>query len=348
MKSSQGSQKQPLSICITTAGFLLDSYFLYEWVKTCKEILRGSKEDDTQFSLLYSLDEGDDWSDESKWSKSNPALYDIVSIDYLRDECRNAKNQPSLEYGFRTKLMNQFCQSNNTWLSNDIIRDSMVEISMSDFSLKEYVWAGIDLSSTMDLTCFSLMWKPNPKREFYPEKYIFKTWCYVSEYGLSTSVNKSLYKYWIDKGYLKLIKGNVIDYDVIMNDILEQKEYVRYDTLGYDKFNASQFVINCGKKGLPMQPFSQTLGAFNQPTKEFERLILSDKVIIDYNPLVLWAFNNVTLAVDRKTDNVKPDKPTAEAKIDPVITIIESLGTYLYTQGILGTGDSEVYSGRNK
>ncbi len=348
LKSSQGAQSQPLSICITTAGFLLDSYFLYEWVKTCKDILRGDKEDETQFSLLYSLDAGDDWADESKWIKSNPALYDIVSIDYLRDECKNAKNQASLEYGFRTKLMNQFCQSNNTWISSDIIRNNMVSIPMSSFDGKEYTWAGVDLSSTKDLTCFTIMWKPSKKRSFYDDKYIFKTWIYVSAYGVETSPNKSLYKYWIENGYLKQIEGNVIDYDIIMNDILEQKAFVRYDIIGYDKFNASQFVINCEKKGLPMQPFSQTLGSFNLPTKEFERLILSDKVIIDYNPLVLWAFNNVALAIDTKTDNIKPDKPTKEAKIDPVITIVEALGTYLYSQGLIGTGDTEIYTGINK
>ena len=337
-----------MSICITTAGFLLDGYFLYEWVKTCKEILRGKKTDETQFSLLYALDDADSWDDESKWIKANPALHTIVSIDYLRDEVQSAKNQPSLEYGVKTKLMNMFCQSNNTWLSNEIIKSSMDSIEMSSFTNKEYVWAGIDLSSTMDLTCFTLMWKPNPSRKIYADKYIFKTWCYVSEYGMNNSPNRSLYKHWIDNGWLRLIEGNVIDYDIIMNDILDQKQYVRYDTLGYDKFNASQFVINCDKKGLPMQPFSQTLGAFNQPTKEFERILLSGQVIIDYNPLVLWAFNNVSLAIDTKTENIKPDKPTKEAKIDPVITIIESLGTYLYSQGIIGSGDTEIYTGPSK
>lgn len=293
--------------------------------------------------MLYSLDEKDDWTDESTWIKANPALYDIVSVDYLREQVQAAKNQPSLEYGVKTKHFNIFCQSNNTWLSNEIIKDSMVELDVTKFKQKEYVWAGIDLSSTKDLTCFSIMWKPNPKREYYPDKYIFKTWCYVSQLGLEQSVNKHLYRHWIDKGYLRLIKGNVIDYDIIMNDILDQKEYVRYDTLGYDKYNATQFVINCEKKGLNMAPFSQLTGSFNKPTKDFERLMLSKQVILDYNPLVLWAFNNVVLMIDR-VENIKPDKPTMEAKIDPVITIVESLGTYIYSQGALG-GDSEIYTG---
>jgi hypothetical protein len=61
-------------------------------------------------------------------------------------------------------------------------------------------------------------------------------------------------------------------------------------------------------------------------------------------PHVTWAFNNVVLRIDRM-ENVKPDKPTKEAKIDPVITIVQALGTYLYTTGKY-LSDSEIYSGQ--
>ena len=38
----------------------------------CTEVLKGLKEDDTLFALIYALDEGDDWKDERVWPKSNP------------------------------------------------------------------------------------------------------------------------------------------------------------------------------------------------------------------------------------------------------------------------------------
>lgn len=348
LRESQGFQTQPLSIIITTAGFRLDGYPLYEMRKLCVEILNGTKEDDAQFSALYELDEGDDYRDESVWIKANPSLGITNTYEALREYVVEAKNQPSTEYSVKTKNFNVFTQSNMTWIYADIIRSCMKPIDFSSLDRKEYVWAGIDLSSTMDLTCFTIMLKPNSERTIYPDKYIFKTWAYVSEYGMEKSVNKTLYQKWIEDGHLNLIEGNVIDYDRIMNDILEQKKFIRYDLLGYDKFNASQFVINCTNKGLQMQPFSQTLGAFNLPTKEFERLILSGQVVMDYNPLVIWAFNNVVLDIDDRTDNIKPGKPTKEAKIDPVITIIESLGTYLYSQGIIGSGDTEIYTGKKQ
>ena len=75
MKTSQGAQQQPLAIVITTAGFLLATYPLYEMRKMCIDILEGKKKDDTQFTALYEQDEDDDWmNDESCWIKSNPSL----------------------------------------------------------------------------------------------------------------------------------------------------------------------------------------------------------------------------------------------------------------------------------
>ena len=119
--SGQGFQTQPLGIAITSANFLLDSYPCFEWVKICKDILRGIKEDDTTFSALYSLDDGDDWTDESVWKKANPSLDETVTKSYLQEQVITAKNNPMQEFNVKTKNMNVFCQSNATWLQNTII-----------------------------------------------------------------------------------------------------------------------------------------------------------------------------------------------------------------------------------
>ena len=69
------------------------------------------------------------------------------------------------------------------------------------------------------------------------------------------------------------------------------------------------------------------------------------KVIIEYNPIIPWAFNNVVIIHPKATDNIKPGKLLDENKIDPVITIVQSLGTYLYTTGQLN-GDTEINTGK--
>jgi phage terminase large subunit-like protein len=77
-----------------------------------------------------------------------------------------------------------------------------------------------------------------------------------------------------------------------------------------------------------MEPFSQSLGNFNKPTKEMERLILSGKVRIDNNEINRHCFRNVVLALDRN-GNTKPSKQFVEKKIDGVIAMLEALGAWL-------------------
>ena len=348
LKSGQGFQTSPLAIVITSGGHNLDGFPLFEMRKACVRILEGGFEDESQFSALYELDEDDDWEDTSTWSKANPCLGHTLTMKSMLDDFRSAKNIAGQEPEFKSKHLNIFCLDESRWLEPEFIRDNMVKVDMSKFNKKEYVWAGVDLSTTIDLACFTLMWKPSKDRTYYGDKYIFKTWTYVTEYALSKSPNRDLYKQWIKDGYLTMIPGNAIDYDKIMYDMIALKDYVRFDVVGYDPFNATQFIINLEKKGFVTQAFSQKLGTFNAPTKEFERQLYTDNIIIDYSPLTLWAFNNAIIVHQKGTDNIKPDKTHEENKIDPVITIVESIGTYLYSQGLIGRGDTEIYTGNNK
>jgi phage terminase large subunit-like protein len=100
--------------------------------------------------------------------------------------------------------------------------------------------------------------------------------------------------------------------------------------VGYDSYNATQYVIKAEEEGLPMVAYSQTLSSFNKPTKFFEMLVRSEKCIIEANPAVEWCLANVELMFDHY-ENCKPTKANGEKnnKIDPVISMLEALGCYL-------------------
>ena len=121
MKSSQGMRRQPLGIIITTAGFLLSGYPCYDMRKTCMEVLRGLKHDDTQFTAIFELDEGDNWKDEKNWIKCAPSLGQTVYKTYLKEQVQAATNNVSLEVGVKTKNFNMFCQSADVWITDDYI-----------------------------------------------------------------------------------------------------------------------------------------------------------------------------------------------------------------------------------
>lgn len=328
--SSMGMRTQPLMLIITTGGFLVgETYPCYSMYVTCKQILKGIKKDDTMFALLYELDEGDDWKDESVWIKCSPSLGQTVRYDYMREQVQDAINNPSLEVGVKTKNFNMWCQSANIWISHDSIQNCMEEVNVDDY-LNETAFGGCDLSVVSDLTAHAICIPPNPDRKIHPDKFIFKSWGYIPEYALEKSPNKEYYKEWIRNGSAFKTSGNVVDYNAILKDQLEISNKLYMIDYGYDAYNATQWALNAQEQGLPIVTYSQTLASFNKPTKFLEMLVLSGKCIIDSNIMTDWCFANCELMVDHM-ENYKPTKANGDPnnKIDPVIAMLEALGCYL-------------------
>ena len=151
-------------------------------------------------------------------------------------------------------------------------------------------------------------------------KFHFKTIYYIPSDALRTKQNREKYAYWQKVGDLRVIDGNVTDYGVICPIIL----------ISYDAYNSTQFIIDCTNEGFNCLPFSQALGSFNRPMKEFERMMYKGDIVIDQNEATRYCFQNVEIKTDFH-GNCKPfKKDMADArKIDGVIAMLMALGGYL-------------------
>lgn len=201
------------------------------------------------------------------------------------------------------------------------------------------VYMGFDLAAVSDLTAFTIMFVDPDE-----EKYYFKTWYYLPKRALDGKYNSELYKMWAQKGFLTLTDSETTDYAYIKNDILYWYNNLEVQLVSYDSWNATSLVNDLIKEGLPMQSYSQSIGNFNRPTKELERLILSDKVVIDNNPITRFCFDSVELKVDIN-GNAKPCGDHEKKKIDGVISMLNCLGGYLNT--IYGNAEAFVLPYKN-
>lgn len=324
LRSGQGFREQPLMLSITTAGFRIGG-FCNQYEDYCKEILMGQKVDETLFALLYTLDDGDDWTDESNFIKSNPNLGVTVKRDWLSEQVNQAKNSPTLEVGVKTKNLNVWCSSSTTWIPEQYIRRSLMDVDLTEFKNKNnyLVYLGFDLAAISDLTAVSIMFV-DPETE----EYFFKTWYYLPKSALDGKYNSELYKMWSSKGFLTLTDSETTDYNYIQNQIVYLYETFDVQGVFFDSWNAQMLVNNLTNLGLPMTAYSQSIGNFNKPTKEMERLVLSDKVRFDNNPITRFCFDNVELKVDIN-GNSKPVGDHQSRKIDGVISMLNALGGYL-------------------
>lgn len=330
LKSSQGQRANPHLMVISTAGFNLNAPLKKMYDVDC-EILHGIKEDDSTFAMLFSLDEGDDYRDESVWEKVCPNMGITVDKKYLREQVIQATNNPASEVGILTKNFNQWCSTSTTWIPDSYIQKSMQVVNLDDFTEDCIVFGGVDLSSTGDLTCVSFLLTKEDDDRLY-----FKNLYYLPESALTESPNRELYKYWARTNQLTVTSGNVVDYDYILTDIMKVYNQLNIRKLGLDRWNASQFQIAATEEGLPIEPVSQAIANLNRPTKELERSIRSGKVVIDKNEINLFCFRNAKPKFDWN-ENCKITKESYEAKIDGVVAMIMALCTYLDTPRFTGS-----------
>lgn len=319
IKSSMGMREQPLLVQITTPQFDLTSpaYLTYQMGI---EVLAQIKENDSFFPFLFTLDVDDKWDDEDCWIKSNPNLGVTVTKEFLKGEVKNAKNDSTQEVPVKIKNIGIWCSSSMSWIQQELVAQYMQTLLWKDFEGCT-CYIGVDLASVSDFTSMSVMIPKDDKK-------YFKTITFIPRETLENHPDKELYQRYIREGSMIVTPGNVTDYDYILNQIFTINEVMGIEGVYYDKWNATQFAITATEAGINMQPYSQAVGNFNAPTKEFERLLKEGNLVIDKSSNILWQIGNVELKMDIN-GNVKPSKEKEKKKIDSVISMITALGGYL-------------------
>jgi len=323
LKSSQGSRDDALFFIITTAGFNTES-FCYSLRTYCTEVLSDVKNDDSMFSLIYTLDKDDDFTDRKNWIKANPNLNISLKEKWLEGEVNKAINNTTEKNGVLVKNFNIWLKNNTIedWIDEKYINQSLQDISIDEERFRGLVvFGGVDLASVSDIAACSYMIQLD-------DKYYFFNDYYLCEDTVNSSPNRELYKQAILDKELIVTSGNVIDYDYILEDILKVNQNNYIQLLMYDKWNSTQFAINAEQNSLNLRPFAQTAGNLNKPLKEFERLIKSGNIIIQKNSLSKWMLSNVILKVNHM-GNYSIDKSNRNKKIDGVASMVNALGGYL-------------------
>lgn len=335
LKSGMGSRKQPLLYVITTAGF---NKFgpCYAMRRTCCEILEGIKHDDAQFSLIYTLDEEDDWQDENTWIKANPSLGASISVEFLRQEVLQAQNNPTQMVNLLTKNFNIWTDASQVWIEDKHWQLCEQEIDLD--SLKGATcYGGLDLASKRDLNAFTLIF---PKED----DLISITWYWLPELMMQDRVRKDGVRYdlWAEQGHITLTEGNVTDQRKIKMDIMAICEAFDVQMIAYDRWNSDQLVLQLMEEGIEMKPYGQGFASMSTPTKTFESKIYEGKFTHNGNPVTRWMLSNVELMRD-PAGNIKPDKSKSTEKIDGIVSNVMGIGIYLWALGEGITNGPSIY-----
>lgn len=313
LRNSMGARRQPLLFTITTAGFNRESP-CYKHRNYCASVLSGAIKDDALFSVIYTLDEGDDWTDSKNWAKANPNWGVSVYPRQLEQALTEAKEFVHKEVEFKTKLLNVWTDTALTWITDSVWMDCTEAGEVDGIC-----YGGLDLASTGDFCAFSL---------YFPEYSAIRTWYFLpseAAYRRKDAAGASI-RQWIADGQIIATDGNVTDYSYIKAKIIELAQQYDIKDIAFDRFNASQLVIDLQNEGLQMFPFGQGFISMSSPTKELERLVKDAQLKHDGNPVTRWMMGNILLKSD-PAGNIKIDKAKSGDKVDGPVSIVMALGT---------------------
>ncbi len=317
---SGDARRQPLYFFITTAGNDPNS-ICYEVHQKAKDIIAGRKFDPSFYPVIYGAEEHEDWTSEKVWKKANPSLGVTIGIDKVRAACENAKQNPAEENIFRQLRLNQWVKQNIRWMPMDKWDRCSSDIDLKLLRGRE-CYGGLDLSSTTDLTAFVLVFPPISE----DDKFIVLPYFWMPEDNISVRVRRDSVPYdiWKSQGFINTTEGNVVDYRFLQRDIMDICSQFVVKEIAYDRWNATQIILNLQDEGLTMVQFGQGFQSMSTPTKELMRLVLSEKLQHSGHPVLSWMADNVTAKID-EAENIKLDKAKSTERIDGMVALVMAL-----------------------
>jgi phage terminase large subunit-like protein len=192
----------------------------------------------------------------------------------------------------------------------------------TDALIGRVCYGGLDLSSSVDITAFVLVFPPIDENE----KYSVLPYFWMPEDNIDLRVKRDHVQYdlWAKQEYIMTTRGNVVHYGFIEQFIEELNGKYNIREIAFDRWGAVQMTQNLEGMGFTVVPFGQGFKDMSPPTKELMKLILEKKIAHSGHPVLRWMMDNIFIRTD-PAGNIKPDKEKSSEKIDGAVALIMAL-----------------------
>lgn len=332
LRSSTSSRLQPLQVYITTAGFDRNS-ICWEQHDYAVKVRDGIIEDESFLSVIYALDEKDEelygkdyWKNEKLWFKANPNLGISKSLEYMRKECQRAIDTPGYENTFKRLELNIWTEQDTRWLSMTQWDKNSAKFEIEQLKGRE-CFAGIDLSSTMDISALVLLF-PLDDGTFAVLPFFW-----VPEKAAPKRKTKARVPYpeWVSEGLIMATDGDVVDYDKIRQKVIDLSKIYNIREIAIDRWNATQIMTQLQGDGFTVVPFGQGYKDMSSPCRELEKLIVQARIKHGGHKVLRWMASNVSVEQDH-AGSLKLSKKRSKEKIDGMVCLVMGLGRYLVAE----------------
>ena len=310
--------------------------------------------DDTTFSFVCSLDDGDDpLNDPTCWIKANPLLGVTITEEYLRETVAQAKAIPGQLNGI---LRLHFCvwtDAETAWM----VRETL-EKSLADFEIAEHhgeqVWLGLDLSQNRDITALGALVRTGTTADGKPT---YDAWVEAWTPG-DTIAGRELrdklpYAVWAAQGHIHAPPGESISFRHVARTLAEYDRDFDVQLVAYDRYAFKRFeedVDELGlsvtfaehpqgglKKGKPLRAGGEGLWMPGS-IRQLEAAMHEGRIRLKRNPVLISAMMSAVIEED-KWGNHWLAKTRSTNKIDAAIALAMALGAASISEEGAGLND---------
>lgn len=320
--TSTGARRQPMIWYITTADFERES-ICNEKLDYAHKVQQGIIADSSFLPCVFEASIDDDWESPATWRKANPNYGVSISAEYLERECQRAKDQPTYLNTFKRLHLNIKTTSDVAWFDIQNDWDACGEpFSWEELEGRE-CYAGLDLSTTTDISSFVLVFPP---LEEDGEVFVIPSfWVPGDSAERRERRDRVPYITWNRESLITMTEGNVVDYRIIRRDINALSERFNIRQIAADRWNATQLLTDLMDDGFDVVQFGQGYKDMSAPAKDLEALVRSKRLRHGGNKVLRWMASNVMIEEDA-AGNIKPSKKKSTERIDGIVSTVMGLG----------------------
>lgn len=327
LRAGTKSRRQALLFIITNSGsdkrVPCWSYHEYGTKVAAQEVI-----DDAMFPYICALDDGDDpFESEDCWPKANPSLQDanLPGYKYIREQVTEAKGMPSKESLVRRLNFCVWTDAESPWISREVWKTAEREYDIESLRGRRAV-AGLDLSSTTDLTALVFLVEPVEAGE--PWKLVPYGW--LPEVDLQRKADKDRVPWvqWKAEGWLNTTPGAAISKRVILQRLSGLCDFFQVMEVGYDRWRMKDLLSLASDDGItlpPMREFGQGFRDMSPAVEEFERMLLNGELVHPGHKLLNYCVGNSVIEQDA-AENRKLSKEKATGRIDLAVAAVMAAG----------------------
>lgn len=278
--------------------------------------------------------------DEKLWFRCNPSLGKTIKLSSVRREAREAKLSEAKERLFRWLRLNQWIATKSVGWIPLTIYDKTQWNGDPETLVGKKCFAGVDLSTTTDLTAVVLLFPPQEGLDVWVK--LPMAWRPKDTVIEAEKRDHVPYRKWEQAGFLRLCEGDMVDFEDILQYIRDASLHYNIKLVGVDPYLSrmlspqlqAEWTDEDGAthSGLNVAEIRQTIAGMSPAMKVMEQHIRAHQMLHVHNTCARWCFGNLRCQEDGNA-NLKPMKNKSTGRIDITVAWIIAMAASMSEGG---------------